>query len=293
MSVPAQQIILVATIVIPSLCARLFLALLSVLIEHSFTTSLTTVHAFMPSKTRTRRRICRCLHCPRNLDDTIAMKTIPHLPTKARMVQTQLASSDCEAQMSHCYTRSLVLLSNTRMSRRCLFVPSSPLMTRCLHSMASTRFMIRPTCGSCSDWETGSGRATHCTSASKQYWKNAGFASKLTQMRIACKRSQWMWTWLKLKRLRPMSRRLYGPLPLPRGAPDEPPSKHSMMPRRTASDLSNHSPDRRRPRHFLKPMGILRHYRGPRHGQLQDRLRKHKNRECTIDPLVPRQTEQA
>ena len=290
-SLPAQ--IFVSTTLILSLCARSSLALLSVSIEHCFTRTLTTVHAFMPSTTRTRRRICRCLHCPRNLNEIIAMETIPHLPMKARMVQAQSASSDCEAQMSHCCTRSLVPLSNIRMLSRCLFAPSSPLMTRCLHSMASTRFMIKPTCGSCSDWETGSGRVTHCTSASKQYSRNVGSALKLTPTRIACKSSLWMRTWPKLKRLRHMSQRLHWPLPLPRGALDEPHSNHSMMPRRTASDLSNHSPDRMLPPHFLKPMGSVRQYRGPRHEQLQGRLRKRRNSECTIDPLVRRQTEKA
>ena len=258
MSVPTQHFIIVATIVILRFCARLFLALLlSLSIEHCFTSYLTTVHAFMPSTTRTRRRICRCLHRPRKLNQTIAMETIPYLPMKARTVQAHLASSDCEAQMSHCYTRLSVPRSNIRMSRRYLFVPSSPLMIRCLHSMVSTRFMIKPTCASCSDWETGSGRVTHCTSALKQYWKNVGFASKLTPTRIAYKRSQWMWTRQKLKRLRLLSRRLYGLISPPQGALEEPHSKHSMIPQRIASDLSKHSPDRRRPHHSLGPMGIL------------------------------------
>ena len=294
MSLPAQQIIIFVSItLILSLCARFFLALLSVSLEHFFASTLTTVHAFMPSTTRTRRRICPCLHCPRNLNKTIAMETIPHLPMKARMVQARSAGSDCKAQTSHCYTRSSVPPNNIRMLRRCLFAPSSPLMTRCLHSMASIRFTIKPTCGSCSDWETGSNQVTHCMSASKQYLRNVEFVLKLTPPRIQCKSSQWMWTWPKLKRLRPMSRRLHGPLPLPRGALDEPHSKHSMMPRRIASDLSNYSPDRRCPPHSLRPMGSVRQYRDPRHVQLQDRLRRRRNGECTIDPLVYKQTEKA
>ena len=47
--------------------------------------SLTTIaYAFMPSKSRYRRRTCRCLQRLRHLNKTVAMEIIPRLPMKVR-----------------------------------------------------------------------------------------------------------------------------------------------------------------------------------------------------------------
>lgn len=50
----------------------------------TFIRLLTNSHAFMPSKSRSRRRICRCLQCHFHMSQNSLQKTIRPSPMKAR-----------------------------------------------------------------------------------------------------------------------------------------------------------------------------------------------------------------
>lgn len=138
-----------------------------------------------------RRRICRCLQCPRRLINKTLPTTI--LPS-AMKVWPPSSPPDSLAnnaiKMSPSYTRLSPALSRTRTSMLNPSAPSSRPTTPSLRNMDSVQTMTKSTSASCYALEDAGGLAKPCTTALKPCSPSWEFRSKSMSNKTRSKTSR-------------------------------------------------------------------------------------------------------